>query len=125
MNNVTNGVNEFEFVDADVEDIDVDVESVGFEEVPDFEDAAQDIVDKTEVIICTKDFRVHGKVALVPGARLTDYIVEANQFIAVTDVEVKDAQGNLILQTPFLDINRDHIVFILPAEFAKLAEAAR
>lgn len=125
MGNVTNGVNEFEFVDADVDDIDVGVDGVGFEDSGDFEDTSQDIVDKTEVIICTQDFRIHGKVALVPGARLTDYIVEANQFIAVTDVEMKDAQGNLILHTPFLDINRDHIVVILPAEFAKLTDAIR
>jgi hypothetical protein len=125
MDNVTNGVNEFEFIDSGVDDIDVDVTEVGFEDSANFEEATQDIVDKTEVIVCTKDFRVYGKVALVPGARLTDYIVEANQFIAVTDVEVKDAQGNLILHTPFLDINRDHIVFILPAEFAKLADAIR
>ena len=125
MGNVTNDINEFEFIDADVEDIDVDVAAVGFEDSEDFDDAGQDIVDKTEVIICTKDFRIHGKVALVPGARLTDYIVEANQFIAVTDVEVKDSQGNLILHTPFLDINRDHIVIILPAEFAKLTDAMR
>jgi hypothetical protein len=123
MSNVTNDVNEFEFVDTGVEDIDVD--SVGFENSDGFDDANQDIVDKTEVIIFTKDFRVRGKVSLVPGARLTDYIVEAHQFIAVTDVEVKDAQGTLLLHTPFLDINRDHIVLILPAEFAKLSDAMR
>ena len=84
--------------------------------------SSQDIVDKTEVIICTKDFRIRGKIALVPGARLTDYIVEANQFIAATDVEVRDMKGQLILKTPFLDINRDHIVIILPAELATLAD---
>lgn len=125
MSNVTNDVNEFEFVDTEteVEDLDVDVETVGFEDSGDFDDADQDISDKTEVIICTKDFRIRGRVALVPGARLTDFIVEAHQFIAVTDVEVKDAQGNSVLQTPFLDLNRDHIVFILPAEFAKLSDA--
>ena len=125
MGNVTNGVNEFEFVDAEVDDIDVDVSGVDFGSSEEFEDTDQDIVDKTEVIICTTDFRIHGKIALVPGARLTDYIVEANQFIAVTDVEVRDAQGNVVLHTPFLDINRDHIVIILPSEFAKLADAKR
>ncbi|MCP4403454.1 MAG: hypothetical protein GY801_39870 [bacterium] len=125
MDDVTNSVNEFEFIDADVADIDVGVEDVDFEDSAYFEDASQDIADKTEVIICTKTFRIYGKISLVPGARLTDYIVEANQFIAVTDVEMKDAQGNLILHTPFLDINRDHIVVILPADFAKVADARR
>ncbi len=125
MDDVTNSVNEFEFIDADVADIDVGVEDVDFEDSAYFEDASQDIADKTEVIICTKTFRIYGKISLVPGARLTDYIVEASQFIAVTDVEMKDTQGNLILHTPFLNINRDHIVVILPAEFAKVVDARR
>jgi len=125
MGNVTNGVNGFEFVEADVDDIDVDVSSLGYEDSEGFEETDQDIVDKTEVIICTKDFRIYGKIALVPGARLTDYIVEANQFIAVTDVEVRTARGELVLHTPFLDINRDHIVIILPSEFAKVANGMR
>ncbi len=125
MDDVTNSVNEFEFIDADVADIDVGVENVDFEDSAYFEDTSQDISDRTEVIICTKTFRIYGKISLVPGARLTDYIVEASQFIAVTDVEMKDTQGNLILHTPFLNINRDHIVVILPAEFAKVVDARR
>ncbi|PID57816.1 hypothetical protein CSB45_06230 [candidate division KSB3 bacterium] len=123
MSNVTNDMDEFDFIDSEVEDIGVDVNMPGFRDSIDFDGVGPDIVDKTEIIICTKDFRLRGKVSLVPGARLTDYIIESHQFIAVTDAEVRDIQGRLILHTPFLDINRDHIVLILPYEFAKLSDS--
>ncbi len=85
-----------------------------------FEDEGGEIADKTEVLICTTDYRMRGKVALVPGARLTDYIVESKPFIAVTDAEVFDKQGHLLMRTPFLDINRDHIVLIAPADLTQV-----
>jgi hypothetical protein len=87
-----------------------------------FVESTTELVDKTEVIIFTNNYYIHGKIALVPGARLTDYIVSANLFVAVTDVEVRDKAGNLILTTPFLDVHRDHIEIILPAELATIGE---
>lgn len=79
----------------------------------------EDIVDKSEVLILTTNYRIRGKIALVPGARLTDYIVDAKPFIAVIEVEVQDKAGNLVLKSPFLDVNRDQIEIILPADIAK------
>lgn len=76
------------------------------------------IKDKTEVLVFTTNHMIRGKIALVPGARLTDYIVDAKSFIAMTEVEVKDKAGKLILQSPFLNVNRDLIELILPAELA-------
>ena len=73
-------------------------------------------MDKSDVIIVTQQHHIYGKIALVQGARLTDYIVDAKPFIAVTDAEVKTPAGELVLKTSFLDINRDSIEFILPAE---------
>lgn len=105
---------EFEFA---VEEAPSTVEEVREE----FEETIPELVDKSEVIIFTDNYRVRGKVALVPGARLTDYMVEANLFIAVTEVEVTDRENRFILKTPFLNIHRDHIELILPAEFATLA----
>ena len=47
--------------------------------------------DFTSVIILTESYRVTGNVALRPGAsRLTDYIIEAKEFIAVVEAEVRD-----------------------------------
>jgi hypothetical protein len=106
-----NPTGEFEFQESTRE----------FEETTgEFEYPGNEFTDKSEVIIFTNNYRIHGKIALVPGARLTDYIVDAKSFIAVVDVEVKDKAGNLILKTPFLDVHRDHIEIILPAELATL-----
>ncbi|PIE36268.1 hypothetical protein CSA56_00850 [candidate division KSB3 bacterium] len=112
------GMNEFEFIETDLAEV-IDG-SLEFERSGEFEETPVEIVDKTEVIMCTPEFRIRGKISLVPGARLTDYLVDAHQFIAVTDVEVRDVHGKLILTTPFLDVNRDQLVFILPAELGKL-----
>ena len=92
------------------------------ENTSEFGEDGIELVDKSEVIIFTNSYRIRGKIALVPGARLTDYIVEANLFIAVTEVEVNDKANNPIFKTPFLNVHRDHIELILPAELATLAQ---
>ena len=112
------GTNEFEFLEAEVAEVIDDTQE--FDRSDEFEETPVEIVDKTEVIMCTPEYRIRGKISLVPGARLTDYIVDANQFIAVTDVEVRDIHGKLLLTTPFLDVNRDQLVFILPAELGQI-----
>ena len=44
--------------------------------------------NRTKVTILTGTYRVKGYIELLPGARLTDYLVESKDFIAVTDAEV-------------------------------------
>jgi hypothetical protein len=117
LNNTTNTF-EFEFQ----EEISPAREEMGESAPGEFEEAPEELVDKSEVFILTDNYVVRGKISLVPGARLTDYIVEANLFIAVTDVEVKDKAGNLVLTSPFLNIHRDRIEIILPSELANMAE---
>lgn len=92
--------------------------SAEFEQNLEFDEEGE-FSDKSEVLLFTSTYQIRGKVALVPGARLTDYIVSANLFVAVADAEVRDKAGKVILNTPFLDIHRDHIEFILPADIAK------
>lgn len=82
----------------------------------------EELEDKTPVIVFTRNYRIEGKIALVPGARLTDYVVGANQFIAMTEVTVRDTNGKVLLNSPFLDVNRDQIEIILPAELATFHE---
>lgn len=116
MNNTSkNSEFEFAFQETGV----VNEQAEVFEETLEFGEGAEDFSDKSEVVIFTNTFQIRGKIALIPGARLTDYIVGANLFIAVADVEVRDREGNLILSAPFLDVHRDHIEFILPADVAK------
>lgn len=117
MSDWNNASSEFEFVESSS----VDTDEFGMQAEEFAESVEEGLVDKSAVIIFTDHYCIHGKISLVPGARLTDYIIEANAFIAVTEVEVKDKAGNLILTTPFMDINRDRIELIMPAEFVKLS----
>jgi hypothetical protein len=73
--------------------------------------------DKTRVNILTRSYRIRGYVEVVPGARVTDFIVGAKQFIAVSDAEIYEPVlgGRQIMTAPFIDINRDHIEVLAPA----------
>ena len=77
--------------------------------------------DKMRVIIFTRNYRITGVIELFQGARLTDYLVEAKSFIAVTNAEVLDNQNQKVLTSSFLNIHRDNIEIILPAELSSMA----
>jgi len=70
----------------------------------------------TKVTIFTGSYRIKGYVDLVPGARLTDYMTEAKDFIAVTNVEVYEAVlgGRQVLTAPFINVSRDHVQLVAP-----------
>lgn len=71
--------------------------------------------DTTRVVIYTRDFKITGFIGLMPGVRLTDYMVETKLFIAVTDAEVTALGGDgTIVAAGFLDVNRDTIQFVMP-----------
>jgi hypothetical protein len=103
---------EFEFQEPEYSQLPDEFE----ENTREFGVMSEEFKDKSDVIIFTENHRIYGRIALVQGARLTDYIVDAKPFIAVTDVEVKNHAGECVLKTAFLDVNRDYIEFILPAE---------
>ena len=77
--------------------------------------------DKMKVTILTGNYRITGVIELFQGARLTDYLVEAKSFIAVTNAEVLDNQNQKVLTSSFLTIHRDNIEIILPAELSSMA----
>lgn len=70
--------------------------------------------NRTKVMILTGTYRVKGFISLVPGARVTDYMVEAKDFIAVTDAEVRDLNDRHLLNAPFLNVSRDSVHIITP-----------
>lgn len=70
--------------------------------------------NKTKVIILTGTYRVTGYIELMPGARVTDYMVEAKDFIAVTDAEVWELGDRKIMSVPFLNVSRQHVQIITP-----------
>jgi hypothetical protein len=70
--------------------------------------------NKIKVTILTGTYRIKGHIDLVPGARVTDYLVEAKPFIAVTDAEVWELGDRRVLTAPFLNVSRDHIEIVVP-----------
>jgi uncharacterized protein DUF6812 len=70
--------------------------------------------NRTRVVILAGPYRIKGEITLVTGSRLTDYMVESKGFIALTQAEVWDLEGRLILSSPFLDVSRSHVVIISP-----------
>lgn len=72
--------------------------------------------EKTKVTILTSSYRIKGYIELVPGARITDYMAEARDFIAVTHAEVWELQvgGRQVLSAPFINVSRAHVEIILP-----------
>ena len=69
---------------------------------------------RTKVTILTGTYRIKGYIELVPGARVTDYMVEAKGFIAVTDAEVWETGDRRVLTAAFLNVSRDHIQVVMP-----------
>jgi len=72
--------------------------------------------DRTKVVILTSHYRIVGEIALLPGARLTDYVNGSKDFIAVNNAEVKDHENRWVLHAPFLNVNRDHVEVATPFE---------
>lgn len=71
---------------------------------------------RTKVTILTGSYRIKGYIDLVPGARITDYMAEAKDFLAVTDAEVFEISlgGRNVVTAPFINVSRDHVQIILP-----------
>lgn len=69
---------------------------------------------KTRVTILTESYRIKGYIDLLPGARVTDFMQESREFVAVMEAEVHEAQvaGRQVLVAPFIDVNRSHIQII-------------
>lgn len=69
---------------------------------------------RTKVIVMTGHYRIVGSVDLLPGARVTDFLSESRDFIAVTDAEVWGMDGRRLFTSTFLNVNRDMIELIMP-----------
>jgi hypothetical protein len=74
--------------------------------------------NKTKVTILTGSYRIKGYIELIPGARVTDFLAESKEFIALTDAEVWELAigGRQILAAPFIDVSREHIQIVLPGQ---------
>lgn len=80
---------------------------------------------QTKVIILTGAYRIKGYIDLPPGSRVTDYMVGAKDFIAVTDAEVWAVGGSgLVLAADFIDVSREQIQVVTASESAHPSTAA-
>ena len=71
---------------------------------------------KTKVTILTGAYRIKGYIELLPGARVTDYLVESKDFIAVTDAEVWELGNRHVMNAPFINVSLDHIQIVAPGD---------
>ncbi len=71
---------------------------------------------KTRITILTGTYRIKGYIDLIPGARVTDFMTEAKEFIALTEAEVWELVpgGRQVLSAPFINVSRPHIQIVLP-----------
>ena len=70
--------------------------------------------NRTKVTILTGTYRVKGYIELLPGARITDYLVESKDFIAVTEAEVWELGNRHVFNASFINVSLDHIQIVAP-----------
>ena len=74
----------------------------------------------TAVVVLTREYKITGYIDLMPGSRLTDYITAVRPFFAMTSAVVEDIRtGKVLIRGEFMDVNRDSVVLILPADECK------
>lgn len=72
--------------------------------------------DDVSVIIQTGAHRIRGKMYVRPDERIKDELNKNEQFLAITDANVFDMDGNLLYSTEFIAVNRDQVVWVVPQE---------
>ena len=70
--------------------------------------------EKTRVRIFTDRYIIVGDIALFSGTRMTDYMVNAHDFIAVTNAQVLSFDEKALFNADFLDIQKNKIVIVAP-----------
>ena len=66
--------------------------------------------------IQTPDHLIKGYVHVRKDERLSDEINRANDFLAVTNAEIFDLDGEIIGTCEFLVVNRKHIIWLMPID---------
>jgi hypothetical protein len=75
--------------------------------------------DKTKIRLYTDQFVIIGEIAMFTDTRLTDYIVGAHAFIAVTNAVVQNLEGKVLFSADFLNVQKSEIVVIVPEAMVK------
>jgi hypothetical protein len=85
-----------------------------------------DIVTKRPVFATVQTTRqlMRGNIHVRRDQRIKDELDLEDKFLAITDVSILDEEGQVLFQAPFLAINRDHIVWVLPEQKSSEEEAS-
>jgi hypothetical protein len=75
-----------------------------------------DIVSKVAVYatIQTAMHMLRGRIHVRRDQRIIDELDLSENFLAITDVTVLGADGQVLYQAPFLAVRRSHIVWVIP-----------
>ncbi len=73
------------------------------------------------VIVQTRTHRLRGYFHVRRGERIKDELAQSEQFIAVTEAIVYQASGEELYRAPFVAVNRDQIVWLMPVTEASNA----
>jgi hypothetical protein len=68
------------------------------------------------VIMQTTTHRLSGNIHIRPDQRLKDELDCAEPFLAVTDVNILDADGKTVRRSDFVAVRRDQIVWVMPED---------
>lgn len=71
---------------------------------------------RVKVRIYTPDYRIDGEIAQFSDERLTDYMVSAKLFLAVTEATIYTPDGRELFRCHFLNVQRDKIEIIVPED---------
>jgi hypothetical protein len=77
-----------------------------------------DVVTKVAVpaIIQTTDHLIRGQVHVRQGERLKDELEGQGHFLAVTSAIIQDREGQAAFKSQFLAVQKQHIIWIMPAD---------
>ncbi|BBO90160.1 hypothetical protein [Desulfosarcina ovata] len=75
--------------------------------------------DRTKVRIYTDQFIIVGEIAMFSDTRLTDYIISAHDFIAITHAQVCNLENKVLFNADFLNLQKDKVVIIVPETMMK------
>ena len=66
--------------------------------------------------IQTTTHLIRGHIHVRRDQRIKDELDLDEKFIAVTEVDVMTLDGKILFQAPFLAVNRDQIIWVLPEQ---------
>ena len=77
-----------------------------------------DVITKDRVpsIIHTLVSRIQGNLHVRIDERVKDELNRSEKFLAITDANIYNLQGQKINDAEFMLINRDHIIWVVPDE---------